>query len=229
MLQMGKTRRYQFGMAGLRRGLVVLGLFGAFVGAAAQTVAVADDNLNITLQQVVQHSNDLQVQAIESRNLSLAADGLTDDYSKQVTANLQDMVDSKVYAISLLQVVWGPVTIAADGASATVTTYEAWRINSEAGSIDYDPVQNDYTLVLDNGTWKIKSDAQSTAPSPLPTSLPTPLPAGSLPSPTLTSTPQPTPTSTPQPTATSVPEPTPTSEPAPGEPEAPPPGEDAGG
>jgi hypothetical protein len=36
---------------------------------------------------------------------------------------------------------------------------ETWRIVAEAGSVDYAPARNEYALVLQNETWKIKSDA----------------------------------------------------------------------
>jgi len=104
----------------------------------------------------------------------------------------------------LLKIDFGPVAVAPDGASANATTWETWRINSQAGTIDYDPVRNDYVLVLDNGTWKIKSDVQVVgAPTPTPgPPTPTAGPPTSTPSPTSTSTPTPTPTVQPTPTPT---------------------------
>ncbi len=112
------------------------------------------------IQQVIQRSNDEQVQAVQTSNLSLMADMVTADRFQELTKTIQDMLDSHVYAIVLVKLEWGPITVAADGSGATATTYEAWRINSQAGTIDYDPVRNDYTLVRDNATWKVKSDVQ---------------------------------------------------------------------
>jgi hypothetical protein len=116
------------------------------------------------IQQVIQHSADEQVQSIKTRNLSLTSDTVTTDQFQQLTKTLQDLLDHQVTAIALLKLDWGPISIAADGSGATATTFETWRVVSQAGSIDYDPVRNDYLLVLDNGTWKIKSDVQTMIP-----------------------------------------------------------------
>ncbi len=117
------------------------------------------------LQQVIQRSNDQQVQAIATRNLSLIADTLTADHNQELTFILQDMLNSKVNAIALLNLDWGPIVVAPDGSSAVVTTFETWRIVSQAGTVDDAPMRNDYTLVLDNGTWKIKSDVLVAVPT----------------------------------------------------------------
>jgi hypothetical protein len=77
-----------------------------------------------------------------------------------LTAILQDMIDHKVNSIELLKLDWGPIVVAADGKSVVATTTETWRITSAAGTVDDAPVRNDYTLVLESGGWKIKSDVQ---------------------------------------------------------------------
>ena len=184
----------------------------ATVAAAAPgTSALADDTVTTTLQQVVQRSNDEQVQAIASRNVSLVSDTVTGDYAQQLTSVLQDMLDHHVTSIALLNLQWGPITLAADGSSASVTTYETWRVVSTAGSVDDAPTRNDYTLALDNGTWKIKADAQTVgAPTPVAndTSTPTPI------APTVTPTPAPTDTATPTATPTDTPTATPADAPS---------------
>ena len=132
-------------------------------------INVADDSTNAAIQQVIQHSNDEQVQAVATRNLSLMTDTLTDDHYQDLAGTLQSMLNHQVTGISLLKLDWGPITVAADGTSATATTFESWEIASTAGTIDYDPVRNDYTLVPDNnGAWKIKADVQSPVPQPTP-------------------------------------------------------------
>ena len=91
--------------------------------------------------------------------MSLVSDTSTADYSRQLAGVLQDMLDNeKVTGIALLHLDWGPITVGADGASALVTTFETWHFDALSGSVDYVPARNDYTLVLDQGTWKIKSD-----------------------------------------------------------------------
>jgi cell division septation protein DedD len=217
----------------LRRGLVALAFACTLGASSGPTLVRAQDNPVAQIQQVIQHSSDEQTQAIATRNMSLMSDTQTDDYFREMSGTFQNMLDNQVTGISLLKLDWGPISVAADGTSATATTYETWRIISQVGSIDYDPIRNDYTLVLDNGNWKIKSDVQTVgAPTPLPTT-PTPIPP-----PTNTPTPTPSPTSTPSPTPTLEPTPTPSVEevppPAdedmapPADEEAPPPSGDAG-
>jgi hypothetical protein len=122
--------------------------------------------LPTVLQQVVQRSNDQQVQAIATRNLSLVADTVTDDHFRDLANTLQDLLNHKVTGIALLKLDWGPIVVAADGSSAVVTTFETWRVVSQEGSVDDAPHRNDYTLVRDNATatWRIKSTVQVPLP-----------------------------------------------------------------
>lgn len=117
-------------------------------------------DMTSAIKQTIQRSNEEQVEAVATRNLSLMSDTLTVDQFQALSTIIQDLLDTRVTGITLLKLDWGPITVGADGSSAQATTYESWRIVSQAGSIDYDPVRNDYTLILDNGTWKIKSAVQ---------------------------------------------------------------------
>ena len=186
--------------------------------AAPGRTTLADDAVTTAVQQAIQHSNDEQVQAIASRNVSLVADTVTGDYARQLTSTLQDMLDNHVTGIALLGLQWGPITVAADGSSAVVTTYETWRVVSTAGTVDDAPTRNDYTVVLDAGTWKIKSDAQ-TVGAPTPVAVDTPAPTPTAPSATPTTTPTATPTDMPTPTPADAPSATPADMPTPEVPE----------
>jgi hypothetical protein len=164
------------------RGLLVLGLLIALgaslsgrldellpkdlAAAATQTVATAapvhlqaapDEDVNAAIQQVIQRSNDEQVQAISSRDSSVMADTVTSDHYQELVQVNQDLLNNGVSAISLVKLEWG--AIAVDGSSATATTFETWRTTFSDGSTDQSRDRNDYSLVLDNGQWKIKSDA----------------------------------------------------------------------
>ena len=182
ILHADDSRKYQMYMARLPRGLLILGLLIALMAVAQASAAApasminfADDDVTTTIQQVIKQSNDEQVQAIATRNLSLVTDTTTSDHFQDIANSLQDLLNHQVTGISILQLDFGPVTVSSDGSSATATTFESWRINSTAGSIDYDPVRNDYTLVLDNGTWKIKSVQQDATPAPTPVPTATPV------------------------------------------------------
>ncbi|HET6320089.1 MAG TPA: hypothetical protein VFG86_26835 [Chloroflexota bacterium] len=156
------------------RGLAV---FGALCLLAGHPIVAAQDDPNAAVRQAIQRSNDALVQAVAMRDLSVMAETATDDYFKVIAGTVQDMLNSSVTSVSLLNLDWGPIVVAADGTSATVTTYETWRVNSQAGTIDYDPLRNDYTLVFENGIWKIKSDVQGGAPAPAATVVPTTTPS----------------------------------------------------
>ncbi len=212
------------------RGLLALGFMCAMVAsstaaaAAPGTTIFSDDTATDTptatstttptatptpdvpamLQQVIQHSNDEQVQALAQGNVSLMADTMTADHFQDVSTAFLSMMKNDVAGVTLLELDWGPIAVAPDGASATVTTWETWRTTTLSGlTVDEVPMRNDYTLVLDNGAWKVKSDAQvQQTPPPSPT--PTVTPTVTL-TPTITSTPTATATATSTPTPGTAP------------------------
>lgn len=151
-------------MYGVFRALLIVGLL-AF---ASPTLAAADEDVNAVVQQVIQHSNDEQVQAIASHDSSVMADTATVDHYQELVRINQDLLDSGVSSISLVRLEWGAVAV--DGSSATATTYETWRTIFSDGTSDQSRDRNDYSLVLDNGVWKISGDdhPDSGSPSPAP-------------------------------------------------------------
>jgi hypothetical protein len=82
------------------------------------------------IQQTLQHSNDEQVQAIQSRDLSLMADTVTADHFQDLVTTMQDMLNHHVLSIAVLRTDWGPITVSPDGTTATATTVETWRVTS---------------------------------------------------------------------------------------------------
>jgi hypothetical protein len=155
-------------MTRLLRGILVFGLliFGSTPPVAV--VHAADQDASAAVQQVIQHSNDEQVQAIAVRDSSVMADTSTADHFQELVQINQDLLDSGVSSISLVNLEWGAVAV--NGSSATATTYETWRTIFADGTRDQSRDRNDYTLVLDNGNWKISGDAHpdQVSPSPLP-------------------------------------------------------------
>jgi hypothetical protein len=153
------------------RGILVFGLLvfaveglNAF-GPAAQVVDAADQ-ATAAVQQVIQQSNNEQVQAIASRDSSVMADSVTADHYQELAQINQDLLDNGVNSISLVGLDWGAVAV--NGSSATATTYETWRTVFSDGTIDQSRDRNDYTLVLDGGAWKISGDAHPDQVSPSP-------------------------------------------------------------
>src|SRR5207253_2406599 len=136
ILHADDSRKYQMYMARLPRGLLILGLLIALMAVAQASAAApasminfADDDVTTTIQQVIKQSNDEQVQAIATRNLSLVTDTTTSDHFQDIANGLQDLLNHQVTGISILQLDFGPVTVSSDGSSATATTFESWRIN----------------------------------------------------------------------------------------------------
>jgi hypothetical protein len=154
---------------------------------SAQTIVVegADQGASTAIQQVIQRSNDEQVQAIAARDPSLMADTLTSDHYQELVQINQDLLNSGVASINLVKLEWGAVVV--NGSTATATTYETWTTTLSDGTTDQSRDRNDYSLVLENGAWKIKSDdhpdqAQVTGrPGPSTTTPPPVLPFPGIP------------------------------------------------
>ena len=125
-------------------------------------VAAQDQDVNAAIKQAIQHSNDEQVQAIAARDSSVMADTVTSDHYQELVQINQDLLDSGVASINLAHLEWGAV--AANGDTASATTFETWTTTYTDGSTDQSRDRNDYTLVLDNGVWKIKADAHPDQP-----------------------------------------------------------------
>ena len=131
------------------------------------------------IQQVIQRGNAEQVQAIASQDASVMRDTSTDSYYQDLAQTNQDLLDSGVTKISLDKIEWGPVTVT--GATASATSYETWTTVYSDGTTDQSRDRNVYTLVQQNGVWKIQADEHpDDGFSPAPASS---QPATTLPSP----------------------------------------------
>src|SRR5690348_6058159 len=101
------------------RGILVVGLLVLTAAPTVQIASAADQDTTAAIQQVIQRSNDQQVQAIASRDSSVMADTATADHYQQLVEVNQDLLDNGVSAISLVHLEWGAVAV--NGASATAT------------------------------------------------------------------------------------------------------------
>lgn len=149
-------------MTRLFQGLVGLALL---IGLSAAPGVLAASPQDITaIQDVIQRSNAEQVQAIASRDPSGMADTVTSAHYDQLVGVNQNLLDSGVTSIKLINLDWGAITVS--GTSATATTYETWSTVLADGTNMRSRDQNDYTLVLEGGAWKIAADEHpNTAPS----------------------------------------------------------------
>jgi hypothetical protein len=119
------------------------------------------------IQQVIQQANAEQVQALASGDSSVMSDTATADHLQELQQINDDLVSGGVHDIKLTRLEWGPVTV--NGNSATATTYETWTMHFQDGTTQASRDTNLYTLVQDNGAWKIQSndhpDSGTTTPS----------------------------------------------------------------
>jgi hypothetical protein len=127
------------------------------------TGTAADAATQQAIQQVIQQVDNAQIQAIESKNPQVMQPTATPEfYQEQVTTN-QDLVDNGVTDIKLVNIEWGPVTV--NGNTASATDWETWSTTFEDGTTEQSRDRNVYTLVLDNGSWKVQADDHPDQPA----------------------------------------------------------------
>src|SRR5207302_2908442 len=74
---------------------------------------------------------------------------------QQVATN-QDLVSNGVSSIKLVNIEWGPVSVT--GTTASATAWETWTTSYSDGTSEQSRDRNVYTLVQDNGAWKVSAD-----------------------------------------------------------------------
>jgi Peptidase A4 family len=125
--------------------------------AAPTQVVEADDPASAAIRQVIQRSNDEQVQAIASKDPSVMADTVTTDHYLALVQINQALLDSGVASIRLVKLEWGDIRVS--GSTATATTFETWRTTLADGTTEQSRDLNGYRLVADaSGAWKIAAD-----------------------------------------------------------------------
>ena len=132
--------------------------------AQAQPAQSTSDPVSAAIQQVIQQANAEQVKAIASGDASVMADTATAEHLTELQRVNQDLVTNGVSDIQLLKLEWGPISV--NGSSANATTYETWATHTSDGSTEVSRDTNVYTLVQDNGAWKIQSDQHPDSTSP---------------------------------------------------------------
>ena len=124
--------------------------------ATAAAGSPADAATAQAIQQVIQQVDQAQAQAIANNDPSgMSAAATSEFYQEQVATN-QDLVDNGVTDIELKNIEWGPILVNGDTASAT--NYETWSTTFSDGTTEQSRDRNVYTLVRDNGTWKVQAD-----------------------------------------------------------------------
>jgi Peptidase A4 family len=109
------------------------------------------------IRSVIERGNQEEVQAIAAQDSTVMRDTATAAYYDQLTQTYNDLVNSGVTAIQLVKLNWGPITIQGT-TSAQATTVETWLTTLADGSTVQDTATNVYTLVFQDGAWKVQDD-----------------------------------------------------------------------
>jgi hypothetical protein len=131
--------------------------------AAPATGAPADAATQQAIQQVIQQLDDAQAEAIATKNPNVMAATATPEFYAEEVASNQDLVDNGVTEVKMVKAEFGQATV--DGNTATITVYETWTTGFQDGTTDQSRDRNVYTLVQDNGTWKVQTDVHPDQPA----------------------------------------------------------------
>jgi hypothetical protein len=93
---------------------------------------------------------------------SLMADSATEAYYQKLVQRSQQLLDSGVSSLKLVQIEWRPVVI--NGGTATAAAWETWGTSYAHGATEEARRGNLYTVVQSDGTWKIQSDEDLSSP-----------------------------------------------------------------
>jgi hypothetical protein len=146
------------------------------------TAQAAQSTAESAVQDLIQRGNAAQAQALAARDSTILSETAVDAYYRQLVRTNQNLLDSGVISIELVDIEWGPMSVG--GTTATVTAFETWRTSYAEGPTDFSRDRNVYSLVRDaTGVWKVAGDDhpdgrnRRTTPPPAP---PNPSPPSSV-------------------------------------------------
>ena len=109
------------------------------------------------IQDVIQKTNQEQIQAVASHDPTVMQDTSTADFYQQSVQTLNGLLSGGVSSIQLVDLKWGPIQLT-DANNAQATTYETWSTTFSDGSTMQETDTNIYILVRENGVWKVQDD-----------------------------------------------------------------------
>ena len=189
-LPAGRRRRTD-GLALVLVGALVGGLVGVggaralapqlFPTAVASAPALAsttatDLATQAAIRDVIEKANTAQAAAFAKSDPTLMQATSTAAYYGEMLRINSDLAAGGVAGITLINITFGDITV--EGSTATATTVETWTSTFADGSTYRSSDQNDYTLVLAGGVWKISANTQPNAApgAGTGTTIPTPAP-----------------------------------------------------
>ena len=131
----------------------------AIATPAVSPTAVASPSSDdvAAIKQVIERANQEQEQSLAQNDPTLMQDTATQTYYDELLQELRSLQEGNVTSIHLDNLDWGTITLDSAHVSHATTT-ETWTTNfGNGGSLQESDV-NVYTLVLESGTWKIRSD-----------------------------------------------------------------------
>jgi ketosteroid isomerase-like protein len=130
--------------------------------APAAAASAADAATQQAIQQVIQQLDAAQALAIATNDPNVMAATATPEFYQEQVATNQDLVDNGVTEVKLIKIEWGDVVV--NGSTATATAWETWSTTFEDGTTMQSRDRNVYTLVQQNGAWKVQADEHPDQP-----------------------------------------------------------------
>lgn len=114
------------------------------------------DSAQAAIMDTIRRANAAQQQALATGNPTPMRDSSTAAYYEEMQRINGDLTNGGITAIELVRMDFGQITV--NGNSAKATTTETWRSTLDDGTTDETTDRNEYSLVAENGSWKIESD-----------------------------------------------------------------------
>ncbi len=142
------------GAAGFARITGDRGMPGALLGQSSATTT--SETAQTAIMDAIRRANAAQQQALATGDPTPMRDSSTAAYYEEMRRVNSDLANGGIATIELVRMDFGQVTVNGDNAKATTT--ETWRSTFHDGTTGESTDRNEYSLVLDNGSWKIESD-----------------------------------------------------------------------
>jgi hypothetical protein len=126
------------------------------------------------IQASIQQSQQDKMQAVATHDPTPLRNTSTGAYYRQLLQVVRFLISGGVTSIAPTELTWGPISVDGSTATATATATESWHATFKDGTNSDASAINVYTLVQQDGTWRIEADrrvtvsAAATAPEPAP-------------------------------------------------------------
>jgi hypothetical protein len=134
------------------------GIGGAPAPASPATSSATDPAAQAAIKDVLQKANQAQADALAKNDPSLMRATSTDTHYAEMVQINRDLASGGVTKIELLSMTFGDISV--NGATAVATTTETWRSTYSDATVGQSTDQNEYSLLLQNGVWRIESNTQ---------------------------------------------------------------------